>query len=154
MKPNAKPLKVITTLPRVQPTSAHLDCSFPLLEHLFANFWFDVGCEDLAAFLIDGLEFTEIFPDIDCESGCDRGSESSGLAHCWTVDRNTNNVGLRLRAVSIRLVTVHHGRQGMRDWIYRTPARDESFGRVSVSPQPACSTYLHANVGITHASIN
>ena len=57
-----------------QPPPAHLDCATPLLEHLIAFFFADVGLEDHAVLLVDLLELVKLLPDVDGEAGGDRGA--------------------------------------------------------------------------------
>lgn len=76
----------------IEPTAAHADSTIPLLEHLFALLRSDFGLEDHAVLLVDGLELTELLPDVDSETGGDRCSEGGGFAHGGAVDRNTDDV--------------------------------------------------------------
>ena len=90
-------LLIIILLTHIQPAAAHLDRARPLAEHLLALLLRDVRLEDDTVLLVDVLQLVKLLPNVHGEARRDGRAQGRRFAHRGTVDRDTDDVGLRLK---------------------------------------------------------
>src|SRR5947207_6983968 len=89
-------VELFLTLNWICPSLRHFNCFLPPCKHPGAVFPWYLGVKNGPIFAVDVLQFIELLPNADSETGCDCSSERRCFTHHGPIDRNTDNIGLCL----------------------------------------------------------
>ena len=80
----------------LRPAPAHLNRLLPFPKSLILLLSCNLGVEGSHPSRVYVLQFLEILPDADCKTGCDGGAQRCGFEHAGTLNRDANEISLRL----------------------------------------------------------